>query len=142
MSSAVRGVLTFPFRRLPQTTSMVVTTGAVGLVLGTGIVPVPCPFRLITGLDCPFCGGSRMIGALLRGDVVQAWHLNAFALVLLVPLAAVVVGAAAAHELGCVDRRWPSGRAGRALTFALVGSLVVWTVLRNLPFGPFPALRA
>ncbi len=47
--------------------------GAVlGLALGTGVVRVPCWFRLLTGLDCPFCGGSRALGALLEGDLAGA----------------------------------------------------------------------
>ncbi len=31
-------------------------------------VPV-CPFLLITGRPCPLCGSTRMIGALLYGDL-------------------------------------------------------------------------
>lgn len=45
-----------------------------------------CPFKLMTGLDCPGCGITRMIHALLHGDVVAAWHFNAVLLVLGLPL--------------------------------------------------------
>ncbi len=46
-----------------------------------------CPFNLLTGLDCPGCGVTRMVHALLHGDVVAAWHFNAVLLALGVPLA-------------------------------------------------------
>lgn len=35
-----------------------------------------CPFHLVTGWDCPFCGGQRMIAALLRGEWLVAYNSN------------------------------------------------------------------
>lgn len=35
-----------------------------------------CPFRRLTGWDCPFCGGQRMLYALLHGDVMGAFGYN------------------------------------------------------------------
>lgn len=37
---------------------------------------LPCPFHLLTGFDCPFCGGQRMIVALLHGQWSEAFWLN------------------------------------------------------------------
>ena len=99
---------------------------------------LPCPFRVLTGLYCPFCGGLRMVHDLAHGHAVQAFHDNALAIPLL--LVAVLAWLNAAVE--CWRGRpvvrlrrpawlWP------AVTVVLVG----WTVLRNLPFGPFTALR-
>ena len=48
---------------------------------------LPCPFRLITGLYCPFCGGLRMVHDLAHGQVVAALHDDALAL----PLLAIAV---------------------------------------------------
>ena len=54
----------------------------------------PCPFKLLTGWNCPACGGLRMIHDLLHGDLAAAVVDN---VVLLVGLpAAGVLGAAAA----------------------------------------------
>ena len=60
------------------------------LVFGAGIVyfvfstltkiGIPCPFRLITGLQCPGCGISRMAIALLHFDFTSAFHYNPFIL--------------------------------------------------------------
>ena len=52
--------------------------GAVHLVTGFGL---PCPFRVMTGWLCPFCGGTHLAEALIRGDVAGAWSANPLALV-------------------------------------------------------------
>jgi hypothetical protein len=46
-----------------------------------------CPFFEATGLLCPGCGGTRALAALLRGDFVSAWKLDAL-IVSLLPFAA------------------------------------------------------
>ncbi len=39
-------------------------------------LPVSCPFKMITGLPCPGCGGMRAAWALLHGDVSDALWMN------------------------------------------------------------------
>src|SRR5690348_11375722 len=44
--------------------------------------PMPqCPFKALTGLDCPLCGGLRMVRSLLTGQWSDALHANALLLV-------------------------------------------------------------
>lgn len=38
--------------------------------------PVLCPFKLLTGMDCPTCGTTRGVAALLNGDISSAWSYN------------------------------------------------------------------
>ena len=38
--------------------------------------PILCTFRRITGMPCPFCGGTRSVGALLEGRFLDALTLN------------------------------------------------------------------
>ena len=86
--------------------------GLSGLYATTG-VGVGCPFRAVTGWDCPLCGGTRMGSALLHGDVVAAFVLNPVALVGITVLG--VLGVLWAVEaLGGPAVRLPitSGRAG------------------------------
>ena len=56
-----------------------------GLVLSalyaTTGVGLPCPFRALTGWDCPLCGGTRMGDALLHGEIGAAFEFNPLALV-------------------------------------------------------------
>jgi Protein of unknown function (DUF2752) len=54
---------------------------AVGAVAGNDAAvgpdgPVLCPFRLLTGLPCPFCGMTRSLLALGRGDVAASVALH------------------------------------------------------------------
>ena len=84
----------------------------------------PCPFKAVTGWNCPLCGGLRMTHDVLHGDFSAAVVDNAFALVGLPLLVAWLVVC------------W---RRGLSVTPPLVTALVamtVWTVVRNLPGFP------
>ena len=91
---------------------------------------LPCPFRSFTGLWCPGCGLTRATHHLLRGDLVQALHYNAFVFVILGALASVWfvwLRSAAGRRIGWT-RRIPV----RAQVVA--GSvLLAFAVVRNLP---------
>lgn len=129
--------------RSVRVTPAVAAAGAgAAVALGTGVLRIPCWFHALTGLDCPFCGGSRAVGALLHGDVGAALSFNAFALVVLLPLAVVTLVAAVRWEAGRARRWWSDGALGWRLTLAVAGLLVVWWVVRNVPFAPFTGLSA
>ncbi|MFF8903284.1 DUF2752 domain-containing protein [Streptomyces lydicus] len=94
-----------------------------------GQVLIPCPFKLMTGVDCPACGGTRMAYDLMHGDVVAAFHDNAVLLTLGVPAVAFFV------------LRWlVAGLRGRAYRLRLTtrgnavvfGIAAVWMAARNL----------
>ena len=57
--------------------------GYVGLVdpHNTNSVYPQCPFKWLTGWNCPFCGGLRMTHDLLHGDLVASINDNVFLLV-------------------------------------------------------------
>lgn len=57
--------------------------GVSTLYATTGI-GFPCPFRELTGWECPFCGGTRLGSALLHGDVGAAFAYNPLVFVSLV----------------------------------------------------------
>jgi len=84
----------------------------------------PCPFKAITGWNCPLCGGLRMTHDVLHGDLSAAVVDNVFALVGLPLLVAWLVV--------CWRRRLS---VAPPLVTALV-AMVVWTVVRNLPGFP------
>lgn len=52
--------------------------------------PVICPFRLLTGLPCPFCGTTRGMIALSEGHIVQSLAFNPFALVTALGLVSLI----------------------------------------------------
>lgn len=86
----------------------------------------PCPFKLLTGWDCPACGGLRMTHDLLHGDIPGAVADNVFLLIGLPALIAWVLW------------RRHAGRPATTpmLLVTLVVAALVWTVARNMPGFP------
>lgn len=93
-------------------------------------VGLPCVFHLITGLQCPGCGVTRMCLSLLRGDFAAAWQYNA-AILCLFPLGAVVAANVAVRYVRIGTLR-PS-RWANALLWCMIAVLLVFGVVRNLP---------
>lgn len=85
-----------------------------------------CPFRLLTGLNCPACGGLRMTHDLLHGDLGAAVVDNVFLLVGLPALAAWLLV------------RWRLGKQLMPIsaTVVVIVAVAAWTVVRNLPGFP------
>ena len=119
------------------------TVGAVALA-GTVIVGVldpevrdhltpGCPFRSLTGLDCPGCGGTRALYALTQGDPGLAIQHNVVTVVAL-PLLALAWALWFAYRLGLRDRPVVL-RA--SVAYGILTTFVVFFVLRNLPWGLF-----
>ena len=88
----------------------------------TGFAPV-CPLREVTGVPCPFCGGTTSATALAGGRLSDALAANPFVPVLAVALAGVLV-LVVARALGraAPPRSWPHGRQRAAALAA--GALV------------------
>lgn len=102
-----------------------------------GFLPV-CPTKALLGIDCPGCGTLRAIYSLLHGDVLSALHFNALAVV---ALGFVIVAYVLWTYGRVVDRTivsWQHHRWAAPVTLAVV---LLWFVLRILPFSPFTALR-
>jgi Protein of unknown function (DUF2752) len=85
-----------------------------------------CPFKLLTGLNCPACGGLRMTHDLLHLDFGAAVVDNVFLLAGFPMLAAWLLV------------RWKRGKKLMpvAATVTVILAAIVWTVVRNLPGFP------
>lgn len=85
-----------------------------------------CPFKLLTGWNCPACGGLRMTHDVLHGDLSAAVMDNVFVLAGLPMLAAWAL--------------WRLGRGRTVFTTPVLVTIgvaaIVWTVVRNLPGFP------
>lgn len=46
----------------------------------------PCPLYALTGIQCPACGSTRMVHALVHGDFAAAWQFNAMMLIVGLPV--------------------------------------------------------
>jgi hypothetical protein len=111
---------------------------ALSALYATTGLGLPCPFRAITGWDCPLCGGTRMGEALLHGDVSAAFGFNPVALIGL--FVAGVLGVLWAVEAaGGPTVRLPRALSMRlqriAVSLWLIAALVAavaYTLARNL----------
>lgn len=86
----------------------------------------PCLFKLLTGWNCPGCGGLRMTHDLLHGDLAASVNDNVFLLVS-IPVVTVLV---------LLRRRRGKSPLPVPATVTAVVALIAWTVLRNLPGFP------
>ena len=102
-----------------------------------GTVFAVCPFHYITGLHCPGCGSQRAIHDLLHLRLYEAIKHN-----LLIGIVALVILAkgyavwsqkyAAAYYYNLNNKSW--------FTYSIVVIVILFWVLRNLPFTPFSKL--
>ncbi len=121
---------------------------AAGLLLATGALYLRdphtsgswgmCPTKFLTGVECPGCGGLRAVNDLAHLDFVAAVSSNLL-VVMAIPVAVLL-------WLRWVRDAWagsPAGTRPRALSTPVVTlilvSIVVFTVLRNLPVGAWLA---
>jgi hypothetical protein len=93
-----------------------------------------CPIYELFHLQCPGCGATRAIAAVLHGHFIEAMSFNAL-ITLLLPFAA-------AYGILCYYRllqrkvlRWPPPPP--AVLYAALTAAAVFTVIRNLPLHPF-----
>ena len=96
-----------------------------------------CPFLALTGFYCPGCGTLRALHQLTRGHPVAALDLNPL-MMLLLPFIGYFL---ASHAMLAV-----TGQPLRtffvrpALIWALLGVVLVYWLLRNIPAYPFTLL--
>lgn len=87
-----------------------------------------CPFRALTGWQCPACGGTRMAYDLLHGDLARAWQDNALLLVLTPLLLWLLfrwgVAGLRGHSYRSSFTRWGAP--------AVLATGLGWAVLRNV----------
>lgn len=99
---------------------------------GSTALPIGCPFKRLTGFDCPGCGSTRALGALTHLDLRAALDHNA-----LVPLALgfVVVSWVLWTWASFTDRPVPTLVKGPGAILSIGALLVGFAVLRNLDAG-------
>lgn len=89
-----------------------------------------CPFKLITGLQCPGCGLQRACHALLRGHVAEAWAYNRFLIYAIPWLLSVILTEYFLH--GERQMRWRRVVEGRVAVGIYLVLFVWWGVFRNI----------
>ena len=98
-----------------------------------------CLLHEWTGLHCAGCGMTRAASHLLHGRLWEAFRMNPL-MVALLPLVAVGMGLEIAGWVRGAGRPTPRLRLGMWGTIALLVVLILFMVLRNLPWWPFSLL--
>lgn len=96
-----------------------------------------CPLLTATGYACPGCGLTRGFHALFHGDVITALDFN-----LLIPIWALM-GTYISTSLILFTirgRGLPAFYLNNYFLFSLLGALLVFGVLRNIPAWPLTIL--
>ncbi len=101
-----------------------------------GILPV-CPTKALFGIDCPGCGSLRMIYSVTHLDFPAALHYNALAFVAFIALSVSFVVWTVGRWRRTEPKQWYQLRWAPHIVLGLV---LVWFVIRNLPFAPFSSL--
>jgi hypothetical protein len=111
---------------------------ALSALYATTGVGLPCPFRALTGWNCPLCGGTRMGDALLHGDVLAAFGYNPLAMIglLIVGVLGVLwtVEAAGGPAFRLPSRLAERLRRVRPAQWLVLGVIVavIYTIVRNI----------
>lgn len=90
-----------------------------------------CLFHEVTGLWCPGCGMLRALHQMLHGQFVAAFRFNAL-FVLLLPILLWRGARALARSFAGKSENW---NIRPACLWLALGALIVFGVLRNLPFA-------
>lgn len=106
-------------------TGAVAYTGIVDPHNRASVFPA-CPFKMLTGWNCPACGGLRMTHDLLHADLGAAVVDNVFLLIGIPALLAWLLWRRHSRKPLITV---PSG-------VFIVAATLTWTVIRNLPGFP------
>ncbi len=133
--------------RAPRWAVPLAAVGCVGLGMAYALLSNPthsdpdarpsCVLKLLTGLDCPGCGGTRALWYVLHGDLPAAAR-HHFLFVFALPFLAYLFVSWAGNQ--AFGWRLPALRLSPKV---LGGFLVAWlafSVARNLPWAPFTSL--
>ena len=102
---------------------------------GSGSFHPNCIFHELTGLFCPGCGSQRATSALLHGNVIKAADLN----ILFIVSIPLILYSAFVFTWNGFNKRKISQRIFYSPVFvkAFLLVVIIFGILRNLPFYPF-----
>jgi hypothetical protein len=126
-----------------------ISTGAATLLLAGGLYLLyvrnpaapgffpPCPFLFLTGFYCPGCGALRTLHELMHFRFAHALELNVLVVISTVPLTLYFTRCALAF---CDITQLTVNSLPKSLYYAVLGVLLTFWLLRNLPWYPFSLL--
>jgi len=96
-----------------------------------------CPVYTLTGYYCPGCGSQRALHALLNFDFIKAISSNILATICIIALVADMV-----MYLLKIEKYRPKNflQNNRHIAQIVLYTVIIFTILRNIPFFPFNLL--
>lgn len=92
---------------------------------------IPCVFHLLTGLECPGCGATRMIISVFHLDFKAAFKYNAALLV----LSPVILFLLIQILIKYIKTGNQTLNKGQSVTlYVLIVLLILFTIVRNVPY--------
>jgi len=91
----------------------------------SALIP-PCPFKYVTGLNCPGCGSTRALFHLFHGEILDALAMNPL-MVFSLPFLFWML-----FDPPWTRKAW--------ITWLIFSIFLCYSILRNLPFPPFEYL--
>ncbi|MBZ0327696.1 MAG: DUF2752 domain-containing protein [Altibacter sp.] len=96
---------------------------------------MPCPFKFVTGYNCPGCGSQRALHQLAHGNIQTAFFLNPL-LILSLPLLIYSLGLKLWNYLFETVHRVRLFYSNLFI-FSYFGIAIAYWIFRNLPIYPF-----
>lgn len=97
-----------------------------------------CILKYTTGYDCPGCGGQRALHHILHGNLVQAFKLNPFIYILFPVISYYLVR----NILIPFNVILPPIKLSNRTILLVLILLLLFAILRNLPFYPFSVFKS
>ena len=89
---------------------------------------MPCPFHDFLKLYCPFCGGTRAVHAILKGQIVEG--------IVMYPPIVWLIGLLAAFEIAavraCLCKNEPLVHIRSWVIWATAAVFILFTLIRNI----------
>ena len=96
-----------------------------------------CSLYVATGYTCPGCGSTRALYHLSHGNVLEAFRLNPGLITLLLLSVTDYTRYAIAVKRA---KRFQTLFCNTKLIFTLLGGMLIYGIVRNLPWAPFAGL--
>ena len=90
---------------------------------------IKCPFKAMTGFDCPSCGNQRLVHALLHGKFIEAFYCNPFTMLSIPYLIPVFLTLKSKKGFPLKVRNVVQAP---IVLYIYAGLACVWWVLRNI----------
>lgn len=115
--------------RILLVTALAATACLVLYLLAKSGIRIPCVFKTVTGLQCPGCGNTRAVLALMRGEILAALKCN-----WLFPAEFFYLGWVYCHT---AYRYYKTGKVSYRPPFPwldglILAGIVLWGILRNI----------